>query len=282
MNIYDLMFDFNYKRWMEALSEANFVTGKDILEGKISLDTCNIFLYHDMDGARDEHLTPIVQVEKTLGIRSTIYLLLDDGTPKESYYKKSLKDLLKLQHLGFEFGYHVNAVRKCKRIGDTVDPEEAYKKLSEDIEWLKKQGFDIRTMSAHGFTWPDGKRPEYDNWQLEYDATERGCPVVSQYHLSKKFVEVGGTRIEDSGVTFGKRIWKKWHTIETKECISLLMDDSCCNWQQLSISFLAELIPHLKGCLIRILIHPVSWHIVNEELEFKYRVTSIRDNDVSY
>ena len=225
------MLGWKYRNWLEALSEANFVTGKDILEGNISLDTCNFFLYHDMDSAGiEEHLYPTLKIEEALGIRSTTYLLVDDRVntkqgeyftyfPRESYYKRNLKELLKLQDSGFEFGYHVNATGRCKRLGDTVDPKEAYRIFLQDIKWFKEQGFDIRTMSAHGFKWFDNVRSDYDNYQLEYDATERGCPAVSQYHLSKKFLEAGGRRIEDlKDVTFGKTIWKKWHTIKVEDC----------------------------------------------------------------
>ena len=282
--INETMLGWVYGDWLDALKQAgiNFVTARDVLEGRISLERCNLVLRHDVDDASyQDQIWPMLQSELQRGIRSSTYVFAQNPESGKSsgYFGKSEpfdpEELLYFQNRGFEFGLHVDVVSRCQREGDSVSPEQAVKLLAFDLESMRLAGIEVSTLAAHGYIWPDRVRPTYDNWCAAYDyCAKAGLELaVSENHLPGYFHRQGGRKLTEAlpeelvrGLVGA--VCPEYDPVHRLRSLNqpgawdgqhLFLTDSMGIWSGCSIKMLCGLAPRLKGCLVVMLTHPVNY-----------------------
>ena len=291
-----LMLQWKYRNWLKALKEggANFVTAAQVSQadqGGISKTECNVLLRHDVDSCElGSQVWPLLQLEYSLGIRSTTYLFAEDSknwrAERTGLFRRKRETLrleeqvLFYQSCGFEFGLHVDVIGRCTRTGDSVEQSEALRYLKRDVQKLRSRGIHVRTMAAHGFCFADGKRSFYDNYAAEFDATALSLDVLSQFHLLEHFARYGRAVSEAIGEknmaglqsTWAPQLrpfnWLHAKTSHDLKADLLTFTDAVGEWKYLSIAHLVELLPKLAGCMVVMNIHPVYWVYGDDGLEF--------------
>ncbi len=300
------MYGWKYRHWIEALQKAggHFVTAADILDGKISLSACNLLLRHDADQCElYGNVWPLLAIEHRFGVRSTTYLFADNdrqnwtcrrkGFPtfRQEWKLNGIDQVLRYQDEGFEFGLHADAIGRCRRQGNTVNPDEALAILGRDVARLRSQGIRVRTMAAHGFAWPDGRRSWYDNYAAEFDFTAGDPSVQSQFHVLERFAELGRPVSASLGLDRMKRMrsiwlprhvpfgWLRARAEQTRlRADALTLTDAGGSWKYIGIRELTSLLPHLPGCLIVLNVHPIYYAYGDDGLEFVPRSTQLDDH----
>jgi len=125
-------------------SRRAFVTAADILDGRISLSACNLLLRHDIDQCElYGNVWPLLAVEYRFGVAARRTSLRERPAeldlPPQAFSEvpqgvklNGVDQIHRYQDDGFEFGLHVDAVGRCRRVGNTVNADEALAILGRD------------------------------------------------------------------------------------------------------------------------------------------------------
>ena len=145
------MFDLGYN-WQNYISLLKYLQDKGAtlcracdIHGELS-----VVLRHDIDGIQSWNIIKMALLEESMGIRSTYYIIVD---PEYNYYEYYKDMFLELQDMGHEIGLHVNSVEESHRPWLGRNPKDAVKQLHRDIDKICSDGFNVRTMAAHGIQW---------------------------------------------------------------------------------------------------------------------------------
>ena len=127
-------------------SGIHILTSKDFFNNTYDPSTLNVLLRHDID-FRPETTDAMISIEEKLGIRSDIYVILDDAYYDILPYVEYFRDL---HRKGFIIGLH------------TVAPgnDDYFRVFDSEVKRFKQLfGFDAEYFTIHG------KSPSPDNWQ---------------------------------------------------------------------------------------------------------------------
>lgn len=300
------MFGWNYANWLDALiaAGANFITARDVLNGDIDKERCNILLRHDLDDCDyHENVWPMLQLEAQRGLRSTSYVFAQEAGSDwvRGYWSPSRpfepSELIHFQEQGFEFGLHVDVVGRCFCESNEVDPEQAMRLIDRDLVALREQGLEVCSLAGHGFKWANGVRPMYDNFTAEADYSETRGESVPQsllYHVTTHFLRQGGRRITDAlppeKVAMLSSAKLHDHGVRNLPSASsdlshldgeaIVLSDGMSIWRSLTIDGFCRLVPRLAGCLVIILTHPFNFKQSDGQMIFKTQSAELTDQDV--
>lgn len=143
------MFDLttkNYISWLKGYQDV----GAKLCRACDRKRRKSIVIRHDIDAIRPGIIKKMADEEEKLGIRSSYYIITD---PTYKYYNRFKNFFLELQSNGHEIGLHVNSVELSHKPWRGKRPEEAFLQLDYDIKKMQDDGFDVRTMAAHGINW---------------------------------------------------------------------------------------------------------------------------------
>ncbi|MBW2119857.1 MAG: hypothetical protein JRH09_18320 [Deltaproteobacteria bacterium] len=299
-----LMYDWIYENWLDSLLQAgaNFVTARDILDGNISQDRCNVMLRHDVDSCLyDWHVWPMLQVEAARGLRSTTYVFAQDpeSMAVRSYHSPSQPfdpaELLFMQDLGFDFGLHVDVAGRCDTGDNETIREQAMKLMRHDLEDLQKLGLRISSMTAHGTMRSDGTRPKYDNRhaEIDYQNQKEHFTPCSEYYLPQKFFEKGGKKlgkvlpqetierlVSAAGAQWFPDRMPAYFPFDDYTGQFLFLQDSSYLWNGISIKGLCRMLPNLAGCLVILLAHPWTYVKTNKGLRCNIKSVVLTDDEI--
>ena len=146
----------NYREVLTKLKsnpECNFISLIDYLQGRINPNYVNIVLRHDVDFA-PERINLLCEVEYSLGLRSSIHILVDNFNYPVEPYVDIFTDLYEL---GFDVGLHTTAQFRAK--------------YAEFFRWETKRfnelfSFPPLTFSRHGI--PPKPGEEVKKWGKQF------------------------------------------------------------------------------------------------------------------
>ena len=175
---------FCYTDWLEKCIDSgiNMCRARDVMsDNKIIKDKLNLVLRHDIDEITVSSILAMADHEERLGIRSTFYIIIN---PEYKYYQTHKEIFLELQERGHEIGLHVNSIERSHiPEWEFRDFDGAKKQLRKDIKEIMGDGFDIKTISAHGLV---GPRTHYTNKNLLHDVKISGIYSFSEYFKDRE------------------------------------------------------------------------------------------------
>ena len=153
----------SYSDWIHRLldSGVNLCRARDVMVDGTGIEgVYNLVMRFDIDGIKPKLILKMAELHEKLGIRGSYYILPDVANYK--YYKKHRSLFLDLQSHGHEVGLHVSSVETKhvynSKLGTTEffgrPKYEAMERLRQDIAKMVDDGFDVKTMCAHGILWP--------------------------------------------------------------------------------------------------------------------------------
>ena len=153
------MFSYNYEKWIKRWIEMGAICGP--VCNRSTKDTY-IALRHDIDRIENhENIDLMASIEERNGIRSSYYILVANNY---KYYNKYKILFRNIQKRGHEIGLHVSSMELSHNPWKAREKKDANIQLRKDIDKMIQDGFNLRTMSAHGSPF------KYNNKDLMADA----------------------------------------------------------------------------------------------------------------
>ena len=187
------LYSYNYERWLERWIEM----GVSCIPACEAIDKERyLILRHDVDFMFDaENISLMASLEERNSIRSSYYLIVADNY---YYYNDYKSFFLELQDRGHEIGLHVNAMEISNKPWKSRSKEEAIIQLKEDMNTLINDGFNLRTMCAHGSPF------KYNNKDLLSDV---GKPMDFAALFSLDGCVLSDSRSRGNGLAISRNIF---------------------------------------------------------------------------
>jgi 2-polyprenyl-3-methyl-5-hydroxy-6-metoxy-1,4-benzoquinol methylase len=213
-----------------------------------------VALRHDVDHDL-ENAIAFAELEARLGVRSTYYLLHTDW-----YYRSGvqgppstylLEAAARIAELGHEIAVHNNAITMALKTGG--DPIEI---LSTEIDYLRREGFDVRGTVAHGDQLCH--QLGYVNYEVftEMPRSELGAPDREIAFTDKKAGATNTVRLMPIPMS---ELGLDYEANRTPRTISLSDSDGALSipWKDLKVQLSA-------GDIVHVLAHPIWWALGSE------------------